>query len=105
MFRLDSKVAIVTGAARGLGAATAATLARQGARVAAADVQFEELSRMARGVDGEVKPYDVDVSNVERIRQFVESVVSDFGRIDILVNNAGICPRIPFEQSTEADWE
>jgi NAD(P)-dependent dehydrogenase (short-subunit alcohol dehydrogenase family) len=105
MFRLDSKVAIVTGAARGLGAATAATLARQGARIAAADVQFEELSRMAGSVDGEVNPYHVDVSNVERIRRFVDDVVSDLGRIDILVNNAGICPRIPFEESTEGDWE
>jgi NAD(P)-dependent dehydrogenase (short-subunit alcohol dehydrogenase family) len=105
MFRLDSKVAIVTGAARGLGAATAMVLGRQGARVAAADLQFEELSRTTAGADFDVKPYDLDVSNVEQIRRFVDTVVRDFGRIDILVNNAGICPRIPFEQSTEGDWE
>lgn len=105
MFRLDSKVAIVTGAARGLGAATAAMLARQGARIAAADLRFEEVSRVTKDLDPEAKPYDLDVSDVEQIRRFVDGVVADFGRIDILVNNAGICPRIPFEQSTEDDWE
>ncbi len=105
MFRLDSKVAIVTGAARGLGAATAAVLARQGARVAAADLRFDEVSRVTKDLGPEAKPYDLDVSDVEQIRRFVDGVVADFGRIDILVNNAGICPRIPFEQSTEDDWE
>ncbi len=105
MFRLDSKVAIVTGAARGLGAATAAVLARQGARVAAADLLFDEVSRVTKALDPEAKPYDLDVSDVGQIRRFVDAVVGDFGRVDILVNNAGICPRIPFEQSTEQDWE
>ncbi|HEV2294778.1 MAG TPA: SDR family oxidoreductase [Tepidisphaeraceae bacterium] len=105
MFRLDSKVAIVTGAARGLGAATAAVLARQGSRVAAADLRFEEVSRVTDDLRPEAKAYNVDVSDVGQIRRFVDAVVSDFGRIDIVVNNAGICPRIPFEQSTEDDWE
>jgi 3-oxoacyl-[acyl-carrier protein] reductase len=105
MFGLDSKVAIVTGAARGLGAATAATLAGQGARVAAADVQFEELRKLTSDLRADVKPYKLDVADVEQLRGFVQAVVADFGRIDILVHNAGICPRIPFEQSTEQDWE
>lgn len=105
MFRLDSKVAIVTGAARGMGAATAVMLARQGARVAAADVQFEELNRLAATPDCDIKPYALDVSDVGQLRRFVDAVHTDLGRIDILINNAGICPRMPFEQSTEADWE
>ena len=105
MFRLDSKVAIITGAARGLGAATMTTLLRQGARVAAADLQFEELISATKSLEGDVKPYATDVSDVPQLRRFVAEAVRDFGRIDILVNNAGICPRIPFEQSTEEDWE
>jgi 3-oxoacyl-[acyl-carrier protein] reductase len=68
-------------------------------------VQFEELDRTTRGIGLDVKPYEVDVSNVGQIRRFVDAVQKDFGRIDILVNNAGICPRIAFEQSTEQDWE
>jgi NAD(P)-dependent dehydrogenase (short-subunit alcohol dehydrogenase family) len=47
----------------------------------------------------------VDVSQTSQLRQLVNDVVHDFGRIDILVNNAGICPRLPFADSTEADWE
>jgi NAD(P)-dependent dehydrogenase (short-subunit alcohol dehydrogenase family) len=110
MFRLDSKVAIVTGAARGLGAAAARTLARQGARVAAADLQIEELRRASSTSDGgieadQIKPYALDVSDVKGLRRFVDAVQADFGRIDILVNNAGICPRLSFEQTTEADFD
>jgi NAD(P)-dependent dehydrogenase (short-subunit alcohol dehydrogenase family) len=105
MFRLDHKVAIVTGAARGVGAATARLLAKQGANIAAADVRFEEVQQLARDVGFAVKPYRVDVANVAELRVFVDAVVADFGRIDVLVNNAGICPRLPFADSTEADWE
>jgi NAD(P)-dependent dehydrogenase (short-subunit alcohol dehydrogenase family) len=105
MFRLDGKVAIVTGAARGLGAATAAVLSQQGARVALVDVKFDELELVAKSIDGSAKLYEVDVSNIEQLRGFVQAVVKDFGRIDILVNNAGICPRIAFEESNESDWE
>jgi NAD(P)-dependent dehydrogenase (short-subunit alcohol dehydrogenase family) len=105
MFRLDGKVAIVTGAARGLGAATAAVLAQQGARVAVADVKIAELQQVAKSLDASGKAYEVDVSSVEALQGFVQAVVRDFGRIDILINNAGICPRIAFEESSESDWE
>ncbi len=105
MFRLDHKLAIVTGAARGVGAATTRLLASQGARVAAADLRFDEVKALAGEIGDVVKAYQVDVSNVAELRAFVDAVVRDFGRIDILVNNAGICPRLPFADSTEADWE
>jgi len=104
MFRLDDKVAIVTGAARGLGNATVRTLVRQGALVAAADINFEEISEVANELGDQVKPYHVDVSDVSELRQLVDDVVRDLGRIDILVNNAGICPRLPLADSTEDDW-
>jgi len=105
MFRLDHKVAIVTGAARGVGAATTRLLARQGAKVAAADLRLEEIEGGAADSGLNVKGYRVDVANVAELRAFVAAVVADFGRIDVLVNNAGICPRLPFGESTEADFE
>jgi len=105
MFRLDNKVAIVTGAGRGLGAATARMLARQGAHVAAADINFDEVEKVVAEIGNGSKAYAADVSNVTEINSLVEGVVRDFGHIDILVNNAGICPRLPFMESTEADWE
>ena len=105
MFRLDDKVAIVTGAARGIGRAIATTLASQGARVALADVLFDEVSNLAAEIGSEARAYEADVSVVAEIASLVETVVTDFGAIDILVNNAGICPRLSFVDSTEEDWE
>jgi NAD(P)-dependent dehydrogenase (short-subunit alcohol dehydrogenase family) len=98
MFRLDGKVAIVTGAARGVGAATARVLASQGATIAAVDLRVEEI-------DKSHKAYRADVSDVAQIKQLVETIVRDLGRIDILINNAGICPRLSFEESTEDHWD
>ncbi len=105
MFRLDNKIAIVTGAARGVGAATTRLLAGQGATVAAADLRFDEVRQLAEGIGTSVKAYQVDVSKVSELGAFAGAVVRDFGRIDILVNNAGICPRLPFAESSETDWE
>src|SRR5687767_6003804 len=104
MLDFDHHVVIVTGAARGVGAATTRLLVKQGARVAAADLRQEELQQLASELGPAVKPYRVDVAIAEELRSFVKSVMADFGRIDVLINNAGICPRLPFADSTEADW-
>lgn len=105
MFRLDNKVALITGAARGLGNATARLFARQGAAVALIDIRGEETSATARELGPPARAYTADLSRVSDIRGAVESVAAGFGRIDILVNNAAICPRLPFLESTEEDWE
>jgi NAD(P)-dependent dehydrogenase (short-subunit alcohol dehydrogenase family) len=105
MFRLENKVAIVTGAAGGIGAAVARTLARQGARVAAADMRLEELQKLELESEGSVKAFRVDVSKTAELTALVDEVAAAYSRIDILVNNAGICPRISFGDSTEGDWE
>lgn len=105
MFRLDNKVVLVTGAARGVGAATVRALAAQGARVALADIDFGGALNVAEEIGTTARAYAVDVSKVPELKALVEAVVRDFGGIDVLVNNAGICPRLPFMESTEEDWD
>ncbi len=105
MFRLDHKVALVTGAARGIGAATARTLARQGARIAAADIDFEGAKALVREIGNRAQAFAANLAKVEECRALVAAVAERFGRIDILVNNAGICPTQPFGTATEADWD
>lgn len=105
MFRLDNKVALVTGAARGVGAATVRALAAQGARVALADIDFDGARRVAEEIETTASAYALDVAKVPEIKAMVEVVTRDFGGIDVLVNNAGICPRLPFMESTEEDWD
>jgi len=102
LFRLDGKVAIVTGAARGMGKAIAITLKEQGASISAVDIDQDLLKSVASEIGAEA--YVADVSNLRQIRGLVDSIDKRFGRIDILVNNAGICPRLPFATSTEDDW-
>jgi 3-oxoacyl-[acyl-carrier protein] reductase len=105
VFRLDNKVAIVTGAARGIGRAIATALSYQGAQVAVVDILFDEVAAVATVIGSSARAYEADLSSVDAIRKLVDSVVADFGTIDVLVNNAGICPRLPFDQASESDWE
>ncbi len=105
MFRLDDKVALVTGAARGIGAATARTLARQGARVAVADLDSGGAASIAREIGNGAEPFSADLSQVGECAALVAAVAERFTRIDILVNNAGICPVQPFGTATQQVWD
>ena len=101
--RLKDKVAIVTGAARGIGRATAERLIEEGAKILICDIDEAQLMRTAAELGGEdrVLAQLVDVVNKGHVEQLVEKAVQHFGRLDIMVNNAGIAPVVDFLDVTE----
>ena len=107
MFNLQGKVALVTGARRGMGRAHARALAAQGATVIVTDidqVECEAVIEEIRRAGGQAEALLLDVSNSNSVDQVFDEVVKKFGRLDILVNNAGIYSPKPFLELTEADW-
>lgn len=101
---LPDRVAIVTGAARGIGAAIATELNRAGARVVVADLDRDAAEDTARRLtaDGpEAMAFRIDVSQITEASALVDATLHRFGRLDILVNNAGICPLAAIEEVTE----
>lgn len=93
MFRLDNKIAVITGAATGLGAAISITLAQQGAHVAVSDKSDRDLTdtvQKAKKYNHQVFAFDMDVRVMSEIHKGIQLVQQEFGRIDILVSNAGI---------------
>jgi 3-oxoacyl-[acyl-carrier protein] reductase len=106
---LQGKVAIVTGAARGIGLAAAERLAREEASVVLVDINLDEVREVADSLAG--KGYSAlavraDVSSREDVAQMVRMAEERFGRLDILVNNAGIAGRAaPIEEQADEDWE
>jgi NAD(P)-dependent dehydrogenase (short-subunit alcohol dehydrogenase family) len=107
-FRLDGRVALVTGGSRGLGLGMALALAHAGADVALAARTEQELkcaAEMIRDVGRRSLILPADVSDVMAVRAMVGKVENHFGRLDILVNAAGINIRQPVDSFTEADWD
>ncbi len=88
--RLAGKVAIITGAASGMGAATARIFVREGAKVVVADVMEHEGKQVAAGLGDAARFERLDVTNEENWNQVVANTIKAFGKLDILVNNAGI---------------
>jgi NAD(P)-dependent dehydrogenase (short-subunit alcohol dehydrogenase family) len=88
MSRLQDKVAIVTGASRGIGRAIAESFAREGAKVVICGRKQDVLDQVAGEIGLEVKPIACHVGRAEQIQNLVDSTTREFGRIDILVNNA-----------------
>jgi len=104
---LENKVAIVTGAARGIGKAIAQKLSREGATVVICDL-MEEISATAEELSSEgatVLPIKVDVTNTEAVESMVQETIDKLGRIDILVNNAGIVRDALLVRMKESDWD
>src|SRR5499427_8983800 len=105
---LDNHIAIVSGAARGIGKATALALARNGAHVAAVDVdqaEVEATAGMISALGRKALPLVADVGDIDSIDRMTRKVVGEFGTIDILVNNAGVTRRAYIMDLTEEDWD
>jgi NAD(P)-dependent dehydrogenase (short-subunit alcohol dehydrogenase family) len=102
-FDLRNKVALVTGASRGIGFGLAQSLAAAGARVAVAARSRAELAALAESIGG--LAVELDVTSVPSINAAVERVVRELGGLDILVNNAGLGANHPALEVTEADWD
>jgi NAD(P)-dependent dehydrogenase (short-subunit alcohol dehydrogenase family) len=107
-FRLDGRVALVTGARQGLGQGFATALAEAGADVAGLDrADVDETGGLVAGMGRRFKPIlcDLRAASVADLNRVVEEVAAELGRLDILVNNAGIIRRAPALEFSEADWD
>ena len=108
MFRLDEKIALVTGAATGIGQAIARHLAKAGAHVAISDkpaISLDETEELCKPSGKKVFKFGMDVRDLGQIKHGLAEVESDFGRIDILVNNAGINRYMPGLEVDPDNWE
>ena len=109
IFKLDGRVALITGGNRGLGFAMAQALAEAGADVVVTSRQQEKAlqsaATLARDTGRHALGLAVDVTHAEQVESMVQAVVKEFGRIDILVNNAGINIRKPIEEFDETSWD
>jgi NAD(P)-dependent dehydrogenase (short-subunit alcohol dehydrogenase family) len=109
MSRVEGKVCIVTGGARGLGKATCLVLAKEGATVAVADILdregLEVISEIKKN-GGNAQFYHLDVTNEDEISRVFAKICSDFNKIDVLVNNAGITGAVkPTHELTREEWD
>jgi NAD(P)-dependent dehydrogenase (short-subunit alcohol dehydrogenase family) len=109
MGKLDGKVALISGGARGQGAVEAKTFVREGARVVFGDIRDDEGKQVEADISasgGEAAYVHLDVTSEADWQNAVQTAVNRYGKLDILINNAGIViPRVSIDQRTEADWD
>lgn len=109
MTLLKGKVAVITGAARGIGKSIALTFASEGANIAFSDIVYDEDAKKLEieitKMGLKCKGFASDASSLEQSELFIEKVVEEFGRIDVLVNNAGITRDNLLLRLSEEDWD
>lgn len=108
MKRLENKVAIITGAAKGMGKEEAILFAKEGAKVVVADILKDEAELVANEIiknGGEALGYKLDVSKAKDWEKLAEDIEKKWGKVDVLVNNAGIFPASGIETATEEEWD
>lgn len=108
IFDLDGKVAMVTGGTRGLGEVAAMALAKAGADVAVCGRSQDDLARVSKAVlklGVKAAGFSLDVTSKHDIREGVDRILNEFGRVDILVNNAGVNHRVPVLDYSEEAWD
>lgn len=108
MRTLKDRVAVVTGAASGIGRATSIALAGEGCHLAISDLDEAGLEATAaeiRALDRRVSTHRVDVSDKERMRRWADEVVNEHGAVHVLMNNAGVTVTASFAEHTLEDWE
>ena len=106
--RLDDKVAVVSGAAQGIGRAIALGLGRERAKVVVADLQADKAKAVADELDAlgtESHPVEVNVANESSVKRLASETFARFGRVDILVNDAGIYLKSPVVEMSEELWD
>ena len=103
--RLKDKVAIVTGASRGIGRAIASHLSDEGMKLVVTARTGELLDELARSCPGDVEPIRLDLREENAPHRLIEQTIARFGRLDLLVNNAGATKRGDFLSLTEEDWQ
>lgn len=106
--RLKDKVAIVTGAGRGIGLVTAQTFAREGAKVALCDLDLPEVQAAAEEIrksGGQAVAFQANTAKTESVQELLSKVLAEFGRVDVLVNNAGIIRDKQLLKMEEADFD
>ena len=105
--RLSGRIAVVTGASKGIGKAIAISLASEGAKVILVSrdrSQLEEAAAEITGTGGDAAVFPADITSEEQVRALERDVLARFGQVNILVNNAGINVRKPVDEFTLADW-
>ena len=106
--KLANKVALITGAAAGIGRATSILFSQEGASVVAVDIDSDGLDALVAEITssgGQAKAMVADVSRSSDVDAAVSSAIASFGRIDILFNNAGLVPSGKLHETTESDWD
>jgi 3-oxoacyl-[acyl-carrier protein] reductase len=108
LLSLEGRVAVVTGAGRGIGAATAYAFARHGAHVALVDRDGAGVAETAKTIGlagGEALPFTTDITDSFAIERLLDRIVEDWGQVDVLVNNAGIVRDAVLADMTDEDWQ